>query len=574
MAELFLARDTETNALVVIKRILPYLSKEADFVHMFLDEARIAAQLHHSNIVRVHELGQLDGCLFISMEYVEGFDLRKIFKEEQRKQGTLPYPLVAYVVSRVCAGLSVAHHGVGLDGRPLQVIHRDVSPQNVMVSTDGEVKLVDFGIAKAASVVERSKPGEIKGKFLYLSPEQLVEGPIDHRADLFAVGVMLYELTVGKSPFHKASSEAVILAIRTEEPGPPHLARDDFPMELSRVIMRCLKKDPAKRYQQAVEVQAELERYLARSPFGPEELARYVRELFGIEDERTVMIDSLSPKKVAAALKSPARSVPSYARAGETVEATATASVSEHSAEGLKELLEEPTRPQAVEPDDEASETKPFRPELPPDPETTPFRPELPPEPQVFAKAPRGSRPQRDHALTGELSVTKAPSTANNNWRGLLAGFVAITAAIAVAAGLLINGRRARSLAPEAPVDPAEISASIEPEPLETVPAAKPVAAEPPPPSPKPAPKPTSPKPPPKVTVIFQAPSKTRIQDAATGDRFAPGSRVQLPSGQRKIHYRCPPKRGRQSPLSSLALTVRGPKDGTPQLVSLCKKGR
>jgi serine/threonine protein kinase len=289
MAELFLAQDTERETLVVIKRILPYLSHEAEFVQMFLDEARIAAQLHHPNIIQVHELGKLQDSMFIAMEFVEGVDVRKVLAEEVKRSQTMPYSAVAYVTAQICAGLEYAHTSHGVDGKPLDVIHRDVSPQNVMVSYDGAVKLVDFGIAKAGALMERSKPGVIKGKFLYLAPEQLSQERLDRRADLFAVGTMMYELTLGKAPFYKPTTEAVIYAIRNEEALPPHLARSDFPPELSRIVMKCLVKDRNRRYQSAADIQRDLESYLRFHPYSQFDLASYIGQLFGTEDERTMV---------------------------------------------------------------------------------------------------------------------------------------------------------------------------------------------------------------------------------------------------------------------------------------------
>ena len=158
MAELYLAKDTRANRMVVLKRILPYLAEEAEFLKMFLDEARIAAQLHHPNIVEVYELGRLDGTTFISMEWVDGIDLRKVLQREQERDAPIPPGVGAWVIGRLCEGLFHAHTREGPDGRPLGIIHRDVSPQNVMVSYRGDVKLVDFGIAKATAWMSRSKP--------------------------------------------------------------------------------------------------------------------------------------------------------------------------------------------------------------------------------------------------------------------------------------------------------------------------------------------------------------------------------------------------------------------------------
>jgi serine/threonine protein kinase len=289
MAELFLAEDSERKEQVVIKRILPYLSQEAEFVRMFLDEARIAAQLHHPNVVTVYELGKLEDSIFLAMEYVDGIDLRKILQQETKKKGEVPYAVAAFVTAQVCAGLFYAHNTRGIDGRPLALIHRDVSPQNVMVGYDGRVKIVDFGIAKAGAFMEQSKPGVIKGKFLYLSPEQLSQDKLDHRADLFALGTMLYEVTTGRSPFHRTTTEAVIYAIRAEEPPPPNQFRADFPEPLARVIARCLEKDRTRRYQQAAEVERDLQAFLDGAPsIDRVGLSQYVSDLCHREQERTM----------------------------------------------------------------------------------------------------------------------------------------------------------------------------------------------------------------------------------------------------------------------------------------------
>ncbi len=288
MAELYLAKDTRSNRMVVLKRILPYLAEEAEFLKMFLDEARIAGQLHHPNIVEVYELGRLEGSTFIAMEWVDGIDLRKVLRKEQERDAPIPPGIGAWVIARLCEALYHSHQRAGPDGKPLGIIHRDVSPQNVMVSYRGDVKLVDFGIAKATAWMSRSKPGVIKGKFLYLAPEQLTQDKLDHRADLFALGTLLYELTVGKSPFHRPTTEAVIYSIRMEDPEPPTAVLPGYPPMLSRIVMRCLEKDRDRRYQTADEVRAALDAFIqVEAPTTKEDVGQYIAGLFGDDDERT-----------------------------------------------------------------------------------------------------------------------------------------------------------------------------------------------------------------------------------------------------------------------------------------------
>lgn len=291
MAELFLAKDSRSRELVVIKRILPYLAEEPEFVRMFLDEARIVSQLHHPNVVELKELGKLEGTLFIAMEWVNGTDLRKVCVRQQEKRKRVPWYLGAYAVTKLCAGLHYAHRRAGLDGRVLGIVHRDVSPQNVMIGYRGEVKLVDFGIAKATAWVTRSKPGVIKGKFQYLAPEMLGEGKgIDARADIFSVGAVLYEVTTGQSPFHRATSEGVIAAIRSEVPAEPHELIDTYPLALSEIVMRCLEKDPAHRFQTCEELRLALDDVLAADrPTTREQLTHFMESLFGTESERTAV---------------------------------------------------------------------------------------------------------------------------------------------------------------------------------------------------------------------------------------------------------------------------------------------
>ncbi|MEN9798483.1 MAG: hypothetical protein RL653_2179 [Pseudomonadota bacterium] len=310
MAELYLAQHAKKGGGFCIKRILPYLASEQEFVQMFLDEARIASQLQHPNIVAVKDLGFIAENIFIVMEFVDGLDLRRICQEEQKKKSVVPYAIAAWMVARVAAGLQYAHDKRWPDGRRIGIIHRDVSPQNVMVSFDGDIKLVDFGIAKATAEMDKTRPGVIKGKFLYLAPEQVTGEKLDSRADLFSLGTLLYEITTGKSPFQRQTAEGVIVAIRSEEPEDPRKVRRDFPRDLSRIISKCLAKDREKRYQQAAEVERDLDAWLAANdPVVAADVAAYLDKLLGgTKGKRTAL-----PPVVAAA-QAPAPAAP---RAGD-----------------------------------------------------------------------------------------------------------------------------------------------------------------------------------------------------------------------------------------------------------------
>lgn len=269
MAELFLAIQRSVagfEKLIVIKRILPQMNQDRGFIEMLLHEARVAATLSHPNIVQIFDVGEVEGTFYIAMEHVHGEDLRQIVRQ-MKKRGVLDFPIehALAIVLGMCAGLSYAHEKTELDGTPLNIVHRDISPQNVVVTFSGDVKIVDFGIAKSDSKGgEGTKSGKLKGKVPYMSPEQARAMPIDHRTDIFAAGVMLFELTTGKRLF-KGASEYDTLKLICEKDYPlPSQVRPGYPPDLEQIVLTALAKDPAQRYQTARHMQADLEAFVRR----------------------------------------------------------------------------------------------------------------------------------------------------------------------------------------------------------------------------------------------------------------------------------------------------------------------
>jgi serine/threonine protein kinase len=254
MAEVYRAESAGLEGfkkIVAIKRVLPHLSEKKQFIGMFLDEARVSAHLSHSNCVQVFDIGVGDNTYFIVMEYVDGSDLKGVI--EHRRKHNLPFPVeeACLICVRICEGLAYAHELVDSKGESLHIVHRDMSPPNVLITRHGEVKIVDFGLAKANSQLERSEPGIIKGKFSYLSPEAAKGLPVDGRTDIFAVGIILWELLAGRRLFMGESDlETVRMVQSARVPSLREINRNVSP-ELERVLMKSLTEDPAERYQRA-----------------------------------------------------------------------------------------------------------------------------------------------------------------------------------------------------------------------------------------------------------------------------------------------------------------------------------
>lgn len=283
MAEIFLAhRHDAPLEPVVIKRILPHLIDTEGFVSMFLDEARIAAGLDHPNIVRIDDIGQIDGAYFLAMEYVHGEDIRCIYNKAYKLQRSLPLSHSIQVVADAARGLAHAHRATDFTGKPMGLVHRDVSPQNILVTYDGEAKVVDFGIAKAVNKVAQTRAGVLKGKYSYMSPEQALGEEIDHRTDLFALGIILYETTTGTRLFKRSNELATLQAIIKGQITPPSKALPGYPEELETIVLGALTKEPAERYQDGEVLADDLERFLdtsgLRAPRA--KIAAFMAELF------------------------------------------------------------------------------------------------------------------------------------------------------------------------------------------------------------------------------------------------------------------------------------------------------
>jgi serine/threonine protein kinase len=266
--------------LVVVKRILPHLSSNEQFVRMFFDEARISALLDHPNIPRIIEVGHDPDGYFIAMEAVSGKPLSAILRRARRRERPLGQAYAAYIIGRAAAGLGYAHALTDAGGRPLHIVHRDVSPENILVSFEGAVKLIDFGIARAQGRLSETLVGGLKGKVQYMSPEQAGGAPVDRRSDVFSLGIVLWEALSGRRLFRRETDLAVMRAI-TDEPIPRPSGPQPIPARLEEIVMTALEKSPDHRFQDAHEMALLLERHaFTTDGFDPAELVAQVKQLF------------------------------------------------------------------------------------------------------------------------------------------------------------------------------------------------------------------------------------------------------------------------------------------------------
>ena len=285
MAEIYLARATGIEGfekLVVLKRILPQFARNEGFVSMFLDEARLSATLQHPNIAQVYDIGQHDGSYFFTMEYVRGEDVRTLLKTSVKEKRRIPLSLCIKIIADACAGLHAAHEKCGMDGEALNIIHRDVSPSNVIVSYEGAVKLLDFGVAKAAQRQTETRSGTLKGKVSYMSPEQCRGRDLDRRSDIFALGILLYELTLRRRLFKAESEFEVMTNIVKHDVEPPSKRFPKYPKQLELILMKALRRDRDERYATAQEMQEDLEDFASRNRLrlSNVRLGKFMAEMF------------------------------------------------------------------------------------------------------------------------------------------------------------------------------------------------------------------------------------------------------------------------------------------------------
>lgn len=293
MAEIFKAKTFSEGGfenLLVIKRILPHIGTNEDFVEMFIDEAKVSAALQHANIVRIYDFGKIHDNYFIAMECVDGKDVRNLLRKLGRERRYMPVEVAAFITHEIAKGLDYAHGKRDIANNPYGIIHRDISPSNLLLSYEGEVKIADFGIAKAESNAYQTRDGVLKGKFEYMSPEQASGREIDHRSDLFSLGIILWEMLTGRRLFKTDSEVATLKKIRECDFKPPTKLNARIPEALEAIVMKALSLHPEDRYQSGMQMADDLRAFLM--PKTPDSVRQEFRtllhELFAeeIESER------------------------------------------------------------------------------------------------------------------------------------------------------------------------------------------------------------------------------------------------------------------------------------------------
>jgi serine/threonine protein kinase len=309
MAEVYRARVQNEKRLLALKVMRPQLAREARFIDMFHREGKLAMLLDNRCIVRTVEVGQHDSKHYITMEYIGGRDLTQVLRRCQESQQRIPVPHAVYIAARIAEGLHFAHTLIGPDGRPLNIVNRDVSPSNVRLSYDGEVKLLDFGIAQALMKFT-SEIGILKGKFSYMSPEQIRGMPLDARTDVFSAGIILHEMLTTEKLFRGDTEFALMEKVRKAEVPPPSNFNRRVTPELDAISLRALARDVADRYQNAQQLAADLDALIAGYRFDPKELRQFMRQLFRKEYAKELEETELALESSPGASMSSSQSQP------------------------------------------------------------------------------------------------------------------------------------------------------------------------------------------------------------------------------------------------------------------------
>lgn len=298
MGEVYLARQRGIDGfskLLVIKTLLPHLCEDEEFITMFKDEARLTAQLIHPNICQVFEFDQVEGTYYIAMEYLRGEDLRRLWKACEMKAKPFRVPLICRVIADAAAGLDFAHSLRDATGEPYHIVHRDISPQNILVTFEGGVKVIDFGVAKAAGRAQHTRTGALKGKYSYMSPEQVAGKQIDGRTDIFALGIVLHELLTGRRLFKADSDVQTLERVRECKVAPPSELNPQIPNSLDGIVLHALSKDPDKRFQTAQEFRLALEDWLihGRMSASSAHLAEFLKVIYAERLEKEARLGPL-----------------------------------------------------------------------------------------------------------------------------------------------------------------------------------------------------------------------------------------------------------------------------------------
>lgn len=316
MGEVHLARLTGAagfEKLCIVKTVLPHLMGDQSFIERFHHEAKVLVQLTHSSIAQVYDMGDVDGVLYMSIEYVPGVDLSRVESRIERQRTQMPISMAIAIGQKITEALGYAHRKVGVDGQPLGIVHRDVSPQNVMVSYEGEVKVIDFGLAKSSARSKHTLPSTVMGKLGYMSPEQAMAKQVDHRSDIFSAGIVVWEMLAGRSMYAGGTMSEMVAQMAVAEVPLISTARPEVSPALEAIVMKALARDPAQRYQRADEFARALNELAVRESMtvGSEDVGNYVRSMcpeeFAAERQLQSKLSVMRRKGAAAEIEPPPR---------------------------------------------------------------------------------------------------------------------------------------------------------------------------------------------------------------------------------------------------------------------------